>query len=178
MFDIGWGEITLIGVVALVVIGPKELPGVLRTVGQTVTKLRRMAGEFQSQFQEALREAEMDDVGKTMSDLNRGFNPIQTVRDEIKNAVEGTSAATPAIAAPASTSSSAEPAPSEPPPTIVPAPPVAEPAPSLSESPPVTTDTIKAALAAARVGTASPVAAAGPGEPQTRAATPGHPENA
>jgi sec-independent protein translocase protein TatB len=50
MFDIGWGELLVIGVVALVAIGPKELPGVLRTVGQWTGKLRRMATEFQNQF--------------------------------------------------------------------------------------------------------------------------------
>ena len=42
MFDIGWGELVLIGVVALIVIGPKELPGTLRTLGQWMGKLRRM----------------------------------------------------------------------------------------------------------------------------------------
>lgn len=152
MFDIGGGELVLIGVVALVVIGPKELPGVLRTVGQTVTKLRRMAGEFQSQFQEALREAEMDDVGKTVSDLHKGFNPIQTIRDEIKGAVEAPVAAAPALAEPesgvASASGITEAA--EPLPTIVPAPPVAE----MAEAPPVVPGvdavSIKAALAAGR----------------------------
>jgi sec-independent protein translocase protein TatB len=64
MFDIGWGEFLLIGVVALIAIGPKELPGVLRSVGQWVTKIRRMAGDFQNQFQEAMREAEMADLKK------------------------------------------------------------------------------------------------------------------
>ena len=59
MFDIGWGELLLIGIVALIAIGPKELPGVLRTLGQWMAKLRRMASEFQGQFQEAMREAEM-----------------------------------------------------------------------------------------------------------------------
>ena len=44
MFDIGWGELLLIGIVALIVIGPKELPGALRTLGQWMGKLRRMAG--------------------------------------------------------------------------------------------------------------------------------------
>ena len=91
MFDIGWGEFVVIGTVALVVIGPKELPGVLRTVGKTVGKLRRMAGEFQGQFQEALREADLDETRKTMSGLSdsaSSFNPIQTIRDEIKNAVD------------------------------------------------------------------------------------------
>jgi sec-independent protein translocase protein TatB len=91
MFDIGWGEFVVIGTVALVVIGPKELPGVLRTVGQAVAKIRRMAGEFQGQFQEALREAELEDTHKSLTSLNdtaSSFNPIQTIRDEIKNVVE------------------------------------------------------------------------------------------
>jgi len=92
MFDIGWGEFVVIGVVALIVIGPKELPGVLRTVGQAVGKIRRLAGEFQGQFQEAMREAELHEARKTVeglggevqSSLNAGFNPIQTIRDEFK----------------------------------------------------------------------------------------------
>ena len=58
MFEIGWGELLIIGIVALIAIGPKELPGVLRTLGQWMSKLRRMASEFQGQFQEAMREAE------------------------------------------------------------------------------------------------------------------------
>ena len=56
MFDIGWSELVVIGVVALIAIGPKELPGVLRMVGQWVGKARRMAAEFQGQFNEAMRE--------------------------------------------------------------------------------------------------------------------------
>ncbi|HEY3793530.1 MAG TPA: Sec-independent protein translocase protein TatB, partial [Bradyrhizobium sp.] len=59
MFDISWSEFLLIGVVALIVIGPKELPGVLRTLGQYTRKVRGMAADFQNQFQEAMREAEM-----------------------------------------------------------------------------------------------------------------------
>jgi sec-independent protein translocase protein TatB len=76
MFDIAWGELIVIGVVALIVIGPKELPAVLRAVGQWTTKIRRMATEFQSQFQEALREAEMSDLKKEVDNLNdtaKGF---------------------------------------------------------------------------------------------------------
>ena len=64
MFDIGWSELVVIGIVALIAIGPKELPGVLRTLGQWMTKIRRMAADFQSQFQEAMREAEMSDLKK------------------------------------------------------------------------------------------------------------------
>jgi sec-independent protein translocase protein TatB len=69
MFDIGWSEFVVIGVVALIVIGPKELPAVLRAIGQWTTKIRRMAGEFQSQFQEAMREAEMADLKKQVDGL-------------------------------------------------------------------------------------------------------------
>jgi sec-independent protein translocase protein TatB len=70
MFDIAWGEFVVIGVVALIVIGPKELPAVLRAIGQWTTKIRRMATEFQGQFQEALREAEMADLKKEVDSLN------------------------------------------------------------------------------------------------------------
>ena len=69
MFDIGWSELLLIGVVALIVIGPKELPGVLRTSGQWMTKVRRMANEFQNQFQDAMREAELADLKKEVDEM-------------------------------------------------------------------------------------------------------------
>src|SRR5215470_10215984 len=75
MFDIGWSELVVIAVVALIAIGPKELPGVLRMVGQWMGKARRMAAEFQGQFQEAMREAEM-------ADLKKGF-------DEVREAATG-----------------------------------------------------------------------------------------
>ncbi|MXQ13282.1 Sec-independent protein translocase protein TatB [Microvirga makkahensis] len=95
MLDMSWGEVMVIGAVALIVIGPKDLPRALRTVGQVTAKLRRMAAEFQGQFNEAMREAELDDVKKqlqgvndSVSSLNTNFNPIQTIRDELKDAVE------------------------------------------------------------------------------------------
>ena len=69
MFDIGWSEIAVIAVVALIAIGPKELPGVLRMVGQWMGKARKMAGEFQGQFQEAMREAEMADLKKSFDEV-------------------------------------------------------------------------------------------------------------
>jgi sec-independent protein translocase protein TatB len=69
MFGIGWSEFVVIGVVALIAIGPKELPGVLRMVGQSLGKIRRMANEFQGQFQDAMREAEMADVKKEIEDI-------------------------------------------------------------------------------------------------------------
>src|ERR1700755_750340 len=69
MFDIGWSELVVIAVVALIAIGPKELPGVLRMVGQWMGKARRMAAEFQGQFQEAMREAEMADLKKSFDEV-------------------------------------------------------------------------------------------------------------
>jgi sec-independent protein translocase protein TatB len=79
MFDISWGKLVIIGVVALIVIGPKDLPAVLRQLGQWMTKIRRMASEFQGQFQEAMREAEMADLKKqfddTTSTLNSALDP-------------------------------------------------------------------------------------------------------
>jgi sec-independent protein translocase protein TatB len=69
MFDIGWSELVVIAVVALIAIGPKELPGVLRMVGQWMGKARKMAAEFQGQFQEAMREAEMADIKKSFDEV-------------------------------------------------------------------------------------------------------------
>jgi len=94
MFDIGWGELVVIGIVALIAIGPKELPTVLRTLGQYMGKVRRMAAEFQGQFQEALREAEMaelkkqaEDLKNTVSDLTK-FDPMANTQKEVERAFE------------------------------------------------------------------------------------------
>src|SRR5260370_2870896 len=74
MVGMAGGEFVVIAVVAVIVIGPKELPGVLRAIGQWTTKIRRMAAEFQGQFQEALREAEMADLKKEVDNLNDTFS--------------------------------------------------------------------------------------------------------
>src|SRR5262245_65445544 len=114
MFDIGWSELVLIGVVALIAIGPKELPGVLRTVGQWMGKARRMAAEFQSQFQEAMREAEMADLKKSFDEVREaasGFskdNVMTSLQKDVSSALNigdidkpAESAPTPAIEPPA-----------------------------------------------------------------------------
>ncbi|KAF0131437.1 MAG: sec-independent protein translocase protein TatB [Xanthobacteraceae bacterium] len=96
MFDLSWGEIALIGIVALIVIGPKELPGVLRGMGQALAKLRRMASDFQYQFNQALQEAEVDKVKSSINSVTEAvnsppastFNPIDYARDQIKSAVD------------------------------------------------------------------------------------------
>jgi sec-independent protein translocase protein TatB len=86
MFDISWTEFLLIGIVALVVIGPKELPGVMRTLGQYTRKIRSMAADFQNQFQEAMREADMADLKKEVDDMASGiknYDPLKEVRQEV-----------------------------------------------------------------------------------------------
>ena len=93
MFDIGWSELVVIAVVALIAIGPKELPGVLRTVGQWMGKARKMAGEFQGQFQEAMREAEMADLKKTFDEVKEtatGFasnNVMTSLQKDVSNSL-------------------------------------------------------------------------------------------
>jgi sec-independent protein translocase protein TatB len=88
MLDVGWTELLVIGIVALIFIGPKELPTVLRTVGQWMGKIRRMASEFQGQFQEAMREAEMEDLKKHVDSMAQGFDPLESVRKEVEAATD------------------------------------------------------------------------------------------
>src|SRR5947207_5152638 len=110
MFDIPWGKLVIIGVVALLVIGPKELPAVLRQLGQYMTKIRRMAAEFQGQFQEAMREAEMAELKQhfdTIQDAAKdigSFDPVGSARKDIENAAaeKPPDAVSPASPAPAS----------------------------------------------------------------------------
>jgi sec-independent protein translocase protein TatB len=71
MFDIGWSELLVIVVVAIVVVGPKELPRLLRTFGHYAGKLRRAASDFQRQFEEAMRESEVDEVKKAIESVRR-----------------------------------------------------------------------------------------------------------
>ncbi|MPZ40252.1 MAG: twin-arginine translocase subunit TatB [Rhizobiales bacterium] len=93
MLDISWSELLLVGVVALIVIGPKELPGALRTLGQWMAKIRRMAAEFQGQFQEAMREAEIDQLKKDMDEMAdkakdfTKFDELDDVRRDIEKSV-------------------------------------------------------------------------------------------
>ena len=88
MFDISWTEFLLIGVVALVFIGPKELPGVMRTLGQYTRKIRGMAADFQNQFQEAMREAEVADLKKRVDDMAhdiKSYDPLKSAREDVEN---------------------------------------------------------------------------------------------
>src|SRR5580765_4652156 len=93
MFDIGWSEFVLIAVVALIAIGPKELPGVLRMVGQWMGKARKMAAEFQGQFQAAMREAEMADLKKSFDEIKdaatgfTGANVMTELKKDVTDAL-------------------------------------------------------------------------------------------
>jgi sec-independent protein translocase protein TatB len=82
MFDIGWTEMLVIAIVMIVVVGPKDLPKMLRTFGRTTTKLRGMAADFQKQFNDALKEAELDDVKKSVDSL-RSLNPAAEIRKQL-----------------------------------------------------------------------------------------------
>lgn len=118
MFDIGWSELVLVGVVALIAIGPKELPGVLRMVGQWMGKARKMAAEFQGQFQEAMREAEMADLKKSFDEVKEaasgftGTNHLMTsLQKDVSDALRvdaldkpAETSAAPAIEPPATSS--------------------------------------------------------------------------
>src|ERR1700761_2081748 len=98
MFDLDFSKMIIVGIVALAVIPPKDLPRVMRTVGQTIGKMRRMATEFQGQFMEAMREvereADLDSVKKefqAISDqakIDTSFDPVGMVRDDMTKAVE------------------------------------------------------------------------------------------
>jgi sec-independent protein translocase protein TatB len=166
MFDLGWGKIVIIAVIALVVIGPKELPAVLRTVGQWMGKIRRMAAEFQGQFQEAMREAEMADLKKSIdaiTDATRGigsgFDPLSSVSKDIESSFQEKPTETPST--PAATGEPAGAAVAAPAPTTEP---------SVAAEPPVT---IEPPVPTEPAVPAPPVAeVAAPGEAATPAPTP------
>lgn len=78
--DFGWSELLVIAIVLIVIVGPKDLPKMLRTFGKTTSNLRKMAGDFRRQFDEALKEAELDDVRKIADDM-RGLDPRNQIKD-------------------------------------------------------------------------------------------------
>jgi sec-independent protein translocase protein TatB len=96
MFDIGLSELIVIGVVALIAIGPKELPGALRAMGQMVRRLKSLAGDARSQFDEAMREAEVADLKASVDGMRESVSkatsvlsdPASAIKAELSSAVE------------------------------------------------------------------------------------------
>lgn len=92
MFDIDASKLLIIGVFALVFLGPKELPRVMRQVGNAIGKMRRMAADFQGQFMDAMREAELDDIKKEVTKLGDAAKidvPNLDPSADIRKAIEG-----------------------------------------------------------------------------------------
>lgn len=82
MLDIGWPELMVIVIVLIVVVGPKDLPGMIRNFANATKKMRRMAGDFRSQFDDALKEAELDDV-KDLVNTARDLNPATHLKSAL-----------------------------------------------------------------------------------------------
>ena len=87
MFDIGWTELLLLGVLAIIVVGPKDLPRMMRTIGQYTAKIRAAAREFQRSFDEMARESELDELRKQIADV-KANNPITQVKDAMKHPLD------------------------------------------------------------------------------------------
>ena len=171
MFDFAWSELGLIAVVALIVIGPKDLPRVLRTVGAWVRKARSIAREFQGSLDDMMREVELDDVKRTISkatsfNLEEEFNKTVDPDGELKRSLSD-----PLLANPLA--DHAEPAveAAEPPPAIAaPAAPAATPGPARKTAPAVE------ASAEPQPAIEAPPEPAPAEEPTPPAATPASPE--
>src|SRR5690606_1864942 len=105
MFDIGWSELLIIAIVMIVVVGPKDLPKMLRAFGKATARMRATANEFKQQFDEALKEAELDDV-KTIIDETRKldprskitqvFDPIRSAGEDLRAGLQSTTSMSPA----------------------------------------------------------------------------------
>lgn len=92
MFGIGWTEILLVGVIALLVLKPQDYPDAMRSLGRLINKARQMAGEFQGQFNDAMRDANLDDVRKTLDEVRdmRHLSPVQKVTETLSRFADET----------------------------------------------------------------------------------------
>lgn len=105
MFDIGWSELLIIAIVMIVVVGPKDLPKMLRAFGKATARMRATANEFKQQFDEALKEAELDDVKNIIdetrkldprSKITQVFDPIRSAGEDLRSGLQSTSSMSPA----------------------------------------------------------------------------------
>jgi sec-independent protein translocase protein TatB len=98
MFDFDFGKLLIFGIVALAVIPPKDLPRVMRTVGQALGRMRRMAAEFQGQFMDAMREVELDGVKKELESVKSDFANVQKDLNAIEQSAKIDSSFDPSMA--------------------------------------------------------------------------------
>lgn len=110
MLDVGWSEMLVIAIVMIVVVGPKDLPQMLRTFGRMMAKMRGMANDFQKQFNEALKEAELEDVKKSVdtlrslnpaAEIRKQLNPFEKAAAEVRSGLDGMMKPKPAAETPA-----------------------------------------------------------------------------
>lgn len=171
MLDVGWSELLVIAVVLIVVVGPKDLPPMLRAFARMSRKFSTMAGEFRKQFDDALNDADMGDLRQTISDVQKlhpvnsireAMNPLRQAAEDIRSDLKRTVEApvgTPAAVATPDTSVSPDPA------TV----PVVATAPSSTPVPaaaPVAVTTTEALKAALPVPPVAEVVSAKPAKPR------------
>lgn len=91
MFDLAWSEIVLIAVVVLIVIGPKDLPGAIRGIADTIKKARRGLSAMQQQADELVREAKLDDVRNQIAEVKGAISEIRNfdLKGHVEKAVDG-----------------------------------------------------------------------------------------
>lgn len=144
MFDFAWSEIAIVGVVALIAIGPKDMPVAIRAVTNAVKKARKMASEFQTHVDEMVREANLDEVKNQINEirnfdlkdtLEKAVDPDGTLRDAFSDPLSNASGTT-ADAAPQAASPAARWQPPAPPPPAFIPPDIAEPPPPPAFIPP------------------------------------------
>ena len=111
MFDLGWSKILILAVVAIVVVGPKELPALLRTLGQFIAQLRRHAAEFRTQFDEAIRSPELDQIKKDVAAIKSDAHAsLRGIERSIQQDVDAAKTSFEAPPAPKSIEASVKPA--------------------------------------------------------------------
>lgn len=98
MFDIGWTELLLVAVLAIIFVGPKDLPKVMRTVGQYTARMRKMAREFQQNFEDLARETELEELRKEMAELrSQAMAPVSMGVDAAMAKASGQKVAEPPV---------------------------------------------------------------------------------
>ncbi|MBV2142886.1 Sec-independent protein translocase protein TatB [Falsochrobactrum sp. TDYN1] len=104
MLDIGWSELLVVAIVLVVVVGPKDLPKMLRAFGKATARMRTTANEFRQQFNEALKEAELEDVKNIVdearkldprSKLTQVFDPIRSAGEDLRSSLKSASSTSP-----------------------------------------------------------------------------------